>query len=412
MRGGVGAARRIVGEGPLNKAMMIARLLLLVVLLVTACVSAEISSVAQITRLLDHVERLASYWGRKDVQELQLVDGIFGVRTGQAACTKVAETNALPEALRRKARGLASKLSKIAGTSASFAKSSDRAYYEQFRPMIEHSTKLPFHTRALPSKMLAGRKHGAQEGRSLEQMDEDKSDDCFSKLMGTPGLKGPHTAAHRCEVTAGCFKMMTVPHTEKYLLTHQVLWFEMAAQFGCGQELQKVYSHHGHEGLVSAVVAAKCGAIYREMHTEPVQSDIFLEQLYTCGAFGYSQFFHESWLNTVMRAQDPKSGCYKSAGHSVAESSRQLLDRRDAATSDGCSLHKSSVATCLFAVYLRHFASLAAGRTPYHHGRHFLETMDTVMRRPGLGTPHAPAPDFNTDNGAVGLDSADPQSAE
>ena len=29
-------------------------------------------------------------------------------------------------------------------------------------------------------------------------------------------------------------------------------------------------------------------------------SDIFLEQLYTCGAFGFNEFFKESWLSAAV----------------------------------------------------------------------------------------------------------------
>lgn len=42
-------------------------------------------------------------------------------------------------------------------------------------------------------------------------------------------------------------------------------------------------------------------------------------------------------------------------GSSVGSKLVQLGETRDETTADGCSIHKSSVATCLYSVYLHHY---------------------------------------------------------
>jgi hypothetical protein len=223
-----------------------------------------------------------------------------------------------------------------------------QAYYRQFKPIIgKEVDESQFHSQKLPvqSPQLLSTSGGGPKAT----LDETASDKCMSQVMGTDKNT-------RCAVTPHCLHMMTSSGTSSYFLTHQLLFFSLGQNFGCSDKLSQMVAKKTGKPLRS-LVTEKCGRIYSEMKAEQKMgqqtSDIFLEQLYTCGAYGFTDFFHKEWLQATMQ-QQTKSGCFKQTGMG-----RRLLVERDVMTKDGCSIHKSSVASCLLSVFLQDFAAKA-----------------------------------------------------
>ena len=221
-----------------------------------------------------------------------------------------------------------------------------QAYYQQFKPLIKHAVdESQFHSQALPKAPENAELVQAKQGRGA-QLDEKASDKCMSEVMGTD-------ANNRCGITPGCLNMMTRGGTSSYMLTHQLLFFSLGRNFGCDQKFDREVTKTLGKPL-RAVITEKCGSIYEQMKAEQKRggqtSDIFIEQLYTCGAYGFTDFFHSEWLQAT-RQQQTHSGCFKATA--ADQASRRLLADRDVELPGGCSIHKSSVASCLFSVFLQ-----------------------------------------------------------
>merc|ERR1712086_649102 len=101
----------------------------------------------------------------------------------------------------------------------------------------------------------------------------------------------------------------------------------MVDEFGCRKK--KLDAQYGKLAASSkyfnkvpnslhGLIAVKCGHMYDQMLAEKKQdmegTDVFLEQMYACGAYGFKEFFRAEWLKRVMAEQDAEYGCFKLKG--------------------------------------------------------------------------------------------------
>jgi len=133
-----------------------------------------------IDRILGRMERLATYFERKDTINIEMVDGIFGLRTGQETSGKVATVTALDPKIRHRAEAVSSRLNAAARNSVTSARQNNIKYYKHFKPMIMHPVGIAeFRERTLPIR------RNRAVGILKTKIPESKSDACLQMLMGT-----------------------------------------------------------------------------------------------------------------------------------------------------------------------------------------------------------------------------------
>ncbi|RDD37308.1 UPF0764 protein C16orf89-like protein [Trichoplax sp. H2] len=116
-----------------------------------------------------------------------------------------------------------------------------------------------------------------------------------------------------CTITNTSWADITNYHTDGYIITHQMLNILTGQQFNCTEKMDKLAKDLGGIKKVTEVL---CTQIYNEMQQElkkslafvPLQ-DLFLEQMYTCGAWGgYREFLNMEYLSMFLNWQTT-AGC-------------------------------------------------------------------------------------------------------
>ncbi|GFQ83395.1 UPF0764 protein C16orf89 homolog [Trichonephila clavata] len=163
------------------------------------------------------------------------------------------------------------------------------------------------------------------------------SDNCFSELDGPRSNN-----SNPCHISEWCIEDKSKPRQRDYVLTHQVLFWQLAEMWQCIQEVPE----NIRDRLCSNVL--RDVEMTERMSFPTPLADLFLEQIGLCGLWGYVDFNKPEFLRKVLEWQQP-SGCYTDASYfrcldvSTSEKPRRVK-RTEQILSDGCLAHKTGVA--------------------------------------------------------------------
>ncbi|XP_035683109.1 UPF0764 protein C16orf89 homolog [Branchiostoma floridae] len=255
-------------------------------------------------------------------------------------------------------------------------------YYEQFLEVVNKPYIIEAFPRTLETDGYA--QYNPSVKKRLPTFNEEESDKCMSYMMGSK-IRGHDKKEVRCTITERCWRLITIPDTSGYIITHQLLYTVLAEHVGCTNELNDYARQQGFLEGVPGMQRRLCTSILSQAellarHGPPQpEQDLFMEQAVVCGMLGYTNFLRPDWLQKVMTWQRP-GGCFgKEApeeddelveqlhslpfhAHSHQDStqhrpktrsptSRRLLVER--LMHDGCLSHKSGLGTALLAMYAR-----------------------------------------------------------
>lgn len=148
----------------------------------------------------------------------------------------------------------------------------------------------------------------------------------------------------KCKPSTFCDEMMFGRRIDHgYLLTHRLLYLQIAAQLGC------------YKSFFKKTRADYCTYILKEAKTNSIlgfpQRDIFLEQVALCGMEGFEEFFDAEWMDEVLSWQT-KEGCHKRGPELTNETFRE--DRSANYIAFGCTDHTTGLASAVLAIYLKY----------------------------------------------------------
>ncbi|GFY70228.1 UPF0764 protein C16orf89 homolog [Trichonephila inaurata madagascariensis] len=145
-----------------------------------------------------------------------------------------------------------------------------------------------------------------------------------------------------CYISAWCVEDKSKPRQRDYILTHQVLFWQLAEMWQCIRQVPETI----RDRLCSNVL--RDAEMTERMSFPTPFADLFLEQIGLCGLWGYKDFNKPEFLRKVLEWQQP-SGCYTGSSYfrcldvSTSEMPRRVK-RTEKILSDGCLAHKTGVA--------------------------------------------------------------------
>ncbi|RUS79129.1 hypothetical protein EGW08_013107, partial [Elysia chlorotica] len=199
------------------------------------------------------------------------------------------------------------------------------------------------------------------EYRRKEAMEEYNSDLCLSEVFRT-------CSVGQCHISNKCWQRMTKYGYNRYSLSHQIFYLEIAEKSGCGREIQRQIFLHQQPSL-PVLYNTYCANMLAEANLiadnnfPAKQQDLFMEQGALCGMLGFREFFNSDWLIKILSWQDPQDGCYRWDGWPqeidevsdlvVNKQYRRRHKREERRDSNGCLCHRTAVAASALSQYVR-----------------------------------------------------------
>ncbi|XP_054157552.1 UPF0764 protein C16orf89 homolog [Oppia nitens] len=202
--------------------------------------------------------------------------------------------------------------------------------------------------------------------QQLTPLNGNTSDNCISQL--TVG----------CHLTDECWKIMTGLGYQKYQLSHEVLYLQIASKYNCHQEINSMIAKHNQQSL-EKLFEIFCTNMLRECRemtgnnstktTDQLTGfygdnmDLLMEDIAFCGLIGFKEFTidNKQWLKLIINDRiNNENGCYVINQNTSRRLRRQQSNdkhrrtkRREVILSDGCLPHKTSVGLAAISVYIR-----------------------------------------------------------
>ncbi|CAL1293445.1 unnamed protein product [Larinioides sclopetarius] len=179
---------------------------------------------------------------------------------------------------------------------------------------------------------------------ALSAFNETDSDDCLQQILGK-GSERP------CRMSERCLATMSSPRQQGYILTHQVLYWQMLQMHDCIREVS------------NALKTTLCSNVLRDAEKiadarfPRTHKDLFMEQIGLCGMWGFRDFHRSTWLETILSWQRP-SGCYNDRAKwrcidDLKPDGPERQKRREKILRGGCLSHKTAVAILAITANIR-----------------------------------------------------------
>ncbi|KAK9703246.1 protein of unknown function (DUF4735) [Popillia japonica] len=147
-----------------------------------------------------------------------------------------------------------------------------------------------------------------------------------------------------CYISPLCLVVMLGHRTDTmYLLTHRLLYLQMARQTNCVMG----------DNVTEELIEQYCSLIWKEAKTNELlgfpQHDIFLEGVVLCGMEGFSEFMSSSWRRKIRNWQTGH-GCYTPEDKNLDP----LKKRTTNIIEFGCADHTTGLALAALSLNLRY----------------------------------------------------------
>ncbi|CAF1683281.1 unnamed protein product, partial [Adineta ricciae] len=176
---------------------------------------------------LKSLERLLKFF-ESDVKDLNL-DGVYGLRIAQGQLDALHDKliNPLKKNIgvtdaNNHVQSLSNQIERIANKSLEEIARKDTSYLKRFALIASKAFLIDYEVRNIKENLI-------ETGERISEFDEDKSDVCFSEILGS----NDRSNSSPCLVSQSCWNLMTSSKSTNYRLTHQLLWFLVAKTIGC-----------------------------------------------------------------------------------------------------------------------------------------------------------------------------------
>lgn len=182
-------------------------------------------TIEQFRLLINRFDQVLGYLEEHD-KNVNL-DGLYGIRIAQGTLQStfnefqnkvtLGNTNSVYIKIMEMVKNFLKRIDELSENVLKTVKTDAYAYYKQFSPLIDGPFVIKPVVTANELKLL----HEGTENESFlnTALDEDSSDKCYSKLLGTSKEN------KECTTSDECLKYYTEMNTSRYYLTHQFLFF-------------------------------------------------------------------------------------------------------------------------------------------------------------------------------------------
>ncbi|GFR21714.1 UPF0764 protein C16orf89 homolog [Trichonephila clavata] len=154
-----------------------------------------------------------------------------------------------------------------------------------------------------------------------------------------------------CHMSERCLEGMSAPRQRGYILTHQVLYWQMLQMHDCVRNVSE------------SLQVSLCSNVLRDAEQiararfPRTHRDLFMEQIGLCGMWGFRDFYRFDWLETILSWQQ-LSGCFndRAKWHCLDDLKPDpplRVKRREKVLKDGCLSHKTTVALLAITANIR-----------------------------------------------------------
>ncbi|GFS57589.1 UPF0764 protein C16orf89 homolog [Nephila pilipes] len=320
------------------------KMIFLSCILVSAVSSVCLSAVTEpsvLDQTLDALERSLQYMHNR-ASEFN-IDGIFCVRRVQEQLQAFLKHEPqVFQRIRPQILELKDKAKQIADRGMRSAARKDPSYSSEVGFLMREGAKLLWY----PSRDAPGSSIEEPIPCKDSFFNGTSSDYCFNQLSGPRSRN-----SNPCNISTWCIEEKSKPNQRDYVLTHQVLFWQLAEVWECIQHVPA----NIRDRLCSNVL--RDAEMTERMNFPESHADLFLEQIGLCGLWGYKDFNKPEWLKKVLEWQQ-QSGCYTDLKdfRCIDDSETKTLlrvKRTEQFLSDGCLSHKTGVALLALAANVR-----------------------------------------------------------
>uniref|UniRef100_A0A914XJE5 Uncharacterized protein n=1 Tax=Plectus sambesii TaxID=2011161 RepID=A0A914XJE5_9BILA len=264
--------------------------------------------------LLNALHGLIFFYER-DYQELN-VDGLFG--NGGLSAEIVDDI-----------KNLSSYAGRLANKALPHVFERDPAYFNKFKYLIHRPYDVT-HGHRLTDSRLQWADAVLNSNAAKKPFTERQSDKCFAELLGSAAE--PIRQSTACNASTPCLDYMLGRRgLTQYKLTHQVLYMAIAEVTDCTPTVEKFMASQGSS--VEKFVLEWCSNVVREINLlEQSNShlvglsfmlkDLLMEQVFTCGQFGFVEVARTNLLTAFLSWQDPQLGCFRKSDSAAPDAAK------------------------------------------------------------------------------------------
>ncbi|KAK3797231.1 hypothetical protein RRG08_030457 [Elysia crispata] len=313
-------------------------------------------------RALDGLDKSLSFF-QTELKSINL-DAVIGTRIVQASLKVLLDRlvrfdllDSVPSYVISHIKKLRDVAGEVSDLATPYIAANEAEYYNRIGPILsENLFALDYDSR----DVMEGALLWAYNRK--EEMQEFESDECLAEVFGTRN-------GVPCDMSNRCWRKMTKLGYNRYSLSHQIFYLEIAEMTGCAKEMQW-HLLLQQQPTLTALHDTFCANMLAEANLiadnnfPPKVQDLFMEQAALCGMLGYREFFNSDWLMKILSWQDPQDGCYRWAGWPeerdedkisdlTVQPSRRLYKREERRVAKDCLCHRTAVAASALSQYVR-----------------------------------------------------------
>ncbi|GFS78813.1 UPF0764 protein C16orf89 [Nephila pilipes] len=296
---------------------------------------------SRLGRALDALERGLEFMEDR-VMDINL-DGVLGTRLVEEQLSAFLEFEPLEmKEIFSRLVTLRDKARHVSNMGSENVRRNDPDYSAAIGHVMEPSRKLLWHgSRSVDSSLV---QHPVP--CALSAFNETDSDQCLQEIVG----RGSEPMSP-CRMSDRCVEGMSAPRQQGYILTHQVLYWQMLQMHDCVKEVS------------DSLQISLCSNVLRDAERiaqaryPRAHRDLFMEQIGLCGIWGFRDVHRSEWLNTILSWQQ-SSGCFNDRvkWHCVDDlrpDAAFRVKRKEKVLKDGCLSHKTTVALLAITANIR-----------------------------------------------------------
>ncbi|VBB34238.1 unnamed protein product, partial [Acanthocheilonema viteae] len=297
------------------------------------------------------------------------VDGLFGLRIIEGHLKSIQENvgDDIDSEITNEIGNLSLMAGVIANKALPYVANRDKEYFNQYQFLLYHPYRMNF-TPQRTDERLRWKEKQLKVSKSDRDspppilLAEKQSNRCFTELL--LASSNSMTKTYSCHLSNDCMKRMVDRRGfTRYQLTHQILYIAIALQTPCNFMLSNFVVLTKNQTITS-VLTEYCTNMIDELNIllrnpriaaklNYDERDLLMEQIFTCGQFGFVELSSLHFFASILSWQNPTSGCFMNdKGDGMIGDVTTSYGMRSLYP-DLCSAHSATVAAGALLVFLR-----------------------------------------------------------